>query len=96
MQAILDAPMPSAEHKHALGRGLGQRKIADAIDRLLAHFARFEQGGGALQTKDLRDARPSAGEPVIHLWTTEDVSMLQAAMRFVPRLGLSPLPIGGR
>ncbi len=88
--------MPSAEHKHALGRGLAQRKMADALDRLLAHFARCEQGGGALQTKDWRQARPAAGEPVIHLWTPEDVSMLQAAMRLVPRLGRSPWPIGGR
>ncbi len=70
MQTILDAPMPSHEFEHALGRGLGQCQIADAIDRLVAHFACFEQGGRALQAKRLGNPSPAAGKPVIewHQW----------------------------
>ena len=70
--------------------------MTDPIHDLLAYLTGFEEGGGSFQSKDLRDARPSASKPCVELWTTDDPSMFEAAMSFVPGLSLLPVPIRGR
>lgn len=91
-----DAPMTPIQSKQTRSRSLLEREVADAIDDLLALFARFEQSGGSMQAKDLGDPSPLAGKPGIELRATDDVPMFETTMSFVPTLRLFPSPIGGR
>src|SRR5579884_306041 len=96
MHPILDAPMSSNERQKVPGIGLLEGKIGDAMHDLVALFARFEQSRFAFQAKDLLDTNPAVGHPLVEFGTTDEMTMFQATMTFVPALRLVPAPIGGR
>jgi site-specific DNA recombinase len=91
-----DAPMVSVQLKHPSSRGLVQGEIADSIHGLLTHFARFQHNARAMDAKDLGNPSPPFGKPFIEIWATNQVSILEATVPFVPGLSLFRAPIGRR
>jgi hypothetical protein len=56
----------------------------------MANLSAFEQTDGALDAKDLLDALPLLGKPLIQIRATHDLSVFYPPMSFVPPLSLLP------
>src|SRR5258708_586924 len=56
----------------------------------MTNFSGFENACRAFEAKDLLDALPLFGKPVVQIRAREDLAMFQSPMPFVPRLCLLP------
>ena len=92
MQTIFDVPMGTDQRQHPLGRPLTHRKAAESIHDLVADLPGVEDARSTFEPKDLLDALPLVGKPVIQIGATDDLSMLQSSMTFVPGFRLLPAP----
>src|SRR5579871_734392 len=90
MELILDGPMVSDQREHACWGSLPQRETAQSIHHLMTDLVGLENAGGVFEPKDLLNAFPLFGKPVIEVRTTGDLAMLEPPMPFVPGLRLFP------
>src|SRR5437588_1540452 len=82
--------MISDQGKHAWWRRLLHREAAESIDHLMACLVGLEDACCAFEPKDLLNAFPVLGKPVIEIRATGDLTVLEPSMPFVPGLGLFP------
>jgi hypothetical protein len=71
--------------------GLSHRETAESLHDLLTELPRLEKASDVLQAKDLFYALPLFAKPIIEIRATDDLSMLQSPMTFVPDFCLLPL-----
>ena len=76
--------------EHAWWGSLLHREAAESIDHLMARLVGLEDACCAFEPKDLLNAFPVLGKPVIEIRATGDLSVLEPPMPFVPGLGLFP------
>src|SRR6266566_166695 len=84
------------QREHALWGSLAHRETAESVDHLMARLVGFEDACRAFEPKDLLNALPVLGKPVIEIRATGDLSVLEPPMSFVPGLSLLPTTTIGR
>jgi hypothetical protein len=97
VESVFNSPMVSDQRKHARGRSLLEGETTESIDHLMLNDASLEEQSCPFEAKDLFNAFPVPGKPVIEVRTTGDVTVFEPPMPFVPGLSVLPAtPIRGR
>ena len=78
------------QREHAWWGSLAHRETTESVDHLMAYLVGLEDACGAFEPKDLFNAFPVLGKPVIEIRATGDLTVLEPSMPFVPGLGLFP------